>query len=58
MRIRHIISEAIANNEISNVESLIVLECMKAETITKVLVPSKLPAPKESSVDRAERGQA
>jgi hypothetical protein len=52
MRIRHILSEAVTQNEISKVEGLIALECVKAEVIQQVLVKAKLPA--ESSVDRAE----
>ncbi len=53
MRIRHILSEAVDNNEITKVEGLIAIECVKAEVMKQVLVPVKLPA--ESSTEKADR---
>jgi len=53
MGLRHTISEAVDNNEISKVESLIALDCIREEVIKSVLVPSKLPAPTTDQVGNA-----
>lgn len=53
MRLRHILSEAVKENEITKVEGLIAIECVKAEVMQEVLVKAKLPA--ETSIEKGER---